>query len=261
MRGIFVATCAILLEALSLLMLANVVVVGSEPTTTLQQQHDDVRKMYQETGGKISQWKENTKECPADETDKHPPPPTQQIERIKHLPSEAMAGVEEDMLHLCATVSGGVYEAASRADFDRLLEMSGIRERFPDLNVRFFQNGVTFGRDWFPEQLSLNAPTFVGLITGSTLVLGWRGTVTIKDILADANIDSVAPWKQKLKGLEVQKAYYEMIKNVYFKSHAKDIENYVRGRYSTVPNQAKFDGTPITRIILTGHRYVMLEGM
>lgn len=222
--------------------------------------HEDVVKMYQETGKKISQWEGNQEcsasksgECSAEASSDHPHP-TIRIERIKHLPDEEMAGVDHDMLHLCATISGGVYDAASRSDFERVLEGSKIRERFPDLTLRFFQNGVTFGRDLFPEQISLDAPTFVAVITGSTLVLGWRGTVTIKDMFADANIDSVSPWQQKLKGLEVQKAYYEMIKDVYFRSHAKDIENYVKGAYSKVPNKAKKDGTPITRIILTGHR-------
>ena len=237
----------------------NVIHAGaeSEGTTT---GHEDVLKMYQETGKKISQWEEQQKcfvsksgECSAEESSERPPSPMR-IERIAQLPDEEMAGVDHDMLHLCATIAGGVYEAASRADFELLLTDSKVRERFPDLTVRFFQNGVTFGRGWFPEQLSLDAPTFVGVITGSTLVLGWRGTVTIKDILADANIDSVSPWQQKLKGLEVQKAYYEMIKNVYFRTHAKDIENYVKGAYSKVPNKAKKDGTRITRIILTGHR-------
>lgn len=222
--------------------------IASATAERTTMEHEDVLKLYQETGTKISQWEKTKKECSA-ETGGHP---QMRIERIKNLPSEDMAGMDHDMLHLCATVSGGVYEAASRADFDRLLQDSGIRKNFPDLSVRFFQNGVTFGRDWFPEQLSLNAPTFIGLITGSTLVLGWRGTVTIKDILADANIDSVAPWR-KLKGLEVQKAYYEMITKVYFNSHAKDIANYVKGKYSKVPNKAKKDGTPIKRIILAGH--------
>ena len=161
-----------------------------------------------ETGKKISQWEEKQKcsvsengECSAEVSSELPPPPMR-IERITYLPDEEMVGVDRDMLHLCATISGGVYEATSRADFERVLEDSEIRDRFPDLTLRFFQNGVTFGRDWFPKQISLNAPTFVAVITGSTLVLGWRGTVTIKDILADANIDSVSPWHQKLKCLK-----------------------------------------------------------
>lgn len=162
-----------------------------------------------------------------------------------------MVGVDHDMLHLCATVSGGVYDAASRTDFEELLRTSEIRKRFPDLTLRFFQNGVTFGRG-IPEALSLNPPTFVGLITGSTLILGWRGTVTIKDALADCKIDSIAPWKG-LKGLEVQKAYYEMVKHAYLQSHATDIKNYVKGDYSKIPNNTTKDGTRITKIILTGH--------
>jgi len=256
------AKCVVLATTLLLGASLNVLHAGAESEgTTTSAGHEDVQKMYQETGKKISQWKERQQECSVSESGEcsaegssDRPPSPMRIERIAHLPDEEMAGVDHDMLHLCATIAGGVYEAASRADFELLLTDSKVRETFPDLTVRFFQNGVTFGRDWFPEQLSLDAPTFVGVITGSTLVLGWRGTVTIKDILADANIDSVSPWKQKLKGLEVQKAYYEMIKNVYFRTHAKDIENYVKGAYSKVPNKVKKDGTPITRIILTGHR-------
>jgi hypothetical protein len=236
------------LEVFSSLKLTNAVSTEQNVSTAM------MVKRFQETNKKIEEWKTRKAEvCLSTTADEDPAPPDDaKIAIIKNLPSEEMAaGVDQDMLHLCATISGGVYEAASKGDFKEILEDPKICKAFPDLTVRWFQNGVTLGR-MLPEQLSMDAPTFVGIIAGSTLILGWRGTVTIKDMLSDAKIDSIGPWKA-LQGLEVQRAYYDMITKKYFRSHAKDIQNYIKGNYSKKPNGTEKDGTPITRIMLTGH--------
>ena len=254
------AAVVLLFQACVFLSLTRV--VYGEKGTAGSNRHEEILKLYQDTAKNIDEWSggNDVDVCSsggdgADEKTGTPVRMTtrEKIESIKHLPPEDMVGMDSDMLKLCATVAGGVYEANSKADFEKLMQDDEIQEKFPDLTVRFFQNGVTFGKDWFPEQLSLDAPTFVGLITGSTLILGWRGTATIKDVLADVDIDSVAPWRKTLSGLEVQKAYYDMVKNHYFKYHERDVQNYIKGSYSKVPGRTKKDGTPITRIILCGH--------
>lgn len=172
---------------------------------------------------------------------------------IEHLPSEDMVGVEKDLLQLCATISGATYGGASESDFkDILLSKPEIKQAFPNLVVRFYQNGVTVGRNGMLGAFSMNAPTLAAVTVGDVLILGWRGSVTIKDFIADASIDSVGPFNG-LKGLEVQEAYFSLIKKQYLKYHYKDIINFVKGTYSMVPNKNVKDGIKIKRIILTGH--------
>ena len=74
-------------------------------------------------------------------------------------------------------------------------------------------------------------------------------------MVADVRLDSVQPWKE-YPGLQVQGAYYGLIQNSYFgkrNGHQKDILNYINGSYSRVPNRTARDGTPIRRIVVTGH--------
>jgi hypothetical protein len=181
-----------------------------------------------------------------------------ELKKISHFPSsDNVGGVEEKFVRLCATMAGGVYKTTQKKEFEKLLTSNqAISEAFPDLTVRFYQTGVTLGRLNSSNRASLNAPTLAGVITGETLLLAYRGTVTIADLLADLKIDSVQPWKDNHTGLEVQGAYYDLIEDSYFgkkNSHKKDIINYVTGNYSKIPNKMAKDGTPIKRIIVSGH--------
>lgn len=166
------------------------------------------------------------------------------------------AGIEEKFLRLCATMAGGVYKTTSKKQFEYILNsVPEIGEQFPNLSLRFYQTGVTIGSLDNRSSVSLSAPTLAGVIVGETLVLAYRGTVTIADMVNDIRMTSVEPWKP-YKGLEVQRAYYNLIKTQYFggsHSHKKDIINYVNGNYSKVLNRTEKNGTPIKRILITGH--------
>lgn len=170
---------------------------------------------------------------------------------VDHLPTET--GIDSDLVQLCATISGATYTGDSKEDFRTILHSNeSIRKSFPDVIVRFYQNGVTIGKNSAFGSVSLNAPTFTAVTTADTLILAWRGSVTIADFVKDASIASVGPWEQ-LPGLEVQESYFDLIQKSYFRYHYKDIINYVLGTYSQVPNQTAKDGRNIRRIILTGH--------
>jgi hypothetical protein len=186
-------------------------------------------------------------------------PPT----KVKLSPptSADMVGVESDLLQLCATVSGNIYDAATKNAWTfekKLKEIKEVKTAYPELKVRFFENGITTPFK-IPEQLSFDPPSFTAIFTGKTegpytLILGWRGTSTACDLIADIAFGSTAPkgWK---KGLEVQATYYEMIK-AYFSNHESDILSYVT-EYNKDKNgtiiKGEGDGTLVKRIILTGH--------
>lgn len=177
-------------------------------------------------------------------------------DKIRHFPSLEDVGVEEKMVRLCATMAGGVYKTTHKKEFERILKDNpSICRDFPDLTLRFYQTGVTLYRMNSKSKVSLNAPTLAGVIVGDTLVLAYRGTVTLADMVADLQMESVQPWRS-YPGMAVQGAYYNLVRNSYFgkkTSHKKDIINYIRGSYSKVPNKSKKDGTPIKRIIVSGH--------
>jgi hypothetical protein len=165
------------------------------------------------------------------------------------------------LLHLCATVSGQLYEekATTRSAFEKILKnIPQVEKEFPNLQVRFLHTGPKFG-DIVPKLLSTNPPSFAGIITGDTLILAWRGTVTVQDMVADIKFSPTTPsgWDETCSGLQVQKVYYNMIKT-YFTSHEKDVLNYVSGNYMKdkdkhISNKPDERGSPIKRIILTGH--------
>jgi hypothetical protein len=63
---------------------------------------------------------------------------------------------------------------------------------------------------------------------------------------------SKAPWDD-MKDLQVQASYYDTIEKYFKERHGKDVTNMVNGTYSKVLDKNAKDGTPIKRIILTGH--------
>lgn len=65
---------------------------------------------------------------------------------------------------------------------------------------------------------------------GTTLILSWRGTVTVRDVLADKDIKS-SPYLD-LAGFEVQQAQYDLVKD-NFKFHQRDIVNTTNGEFKS----------------------------
>jgi hypothetical protein len=216
--------------------------------------HEKVLQFYEDTGKIIDKsWKEagdEPKKAKKAKTNTKLPVPV----KMKRMPSTGMVGVDKNILQLCATISGKIYddEATNTVKFQKMLDdIPEVKDNFPDLQVRTFDKGVSIGKNVVKELLSLNLPTFVIIITGETLILGWRGTKTAKDMIADAMFGSKAPWDD-MQDLRVQAVYYDMIEK-YFKNHGKDVTSKVNGTYSKVPGENKEDGTKIKKIILTGH--------
>jgi hypothetical protein len=218
-----------------------------------KEEHEAVLKLFKETNQKIdsSNAKSNPKRTKTEEEPEKPPA------KITNIPSSDMVGVDANLLQLCATISKEIYDEgpANRKMFQKLLtEIPEVKDNFPDLQVRFFDKGVTFGKN-VPEKLSFNPPTFTAVITGDTLILGWRGTKTVKDMIADISFGSTAPW-DNMKDLEVQKVYYERVDD-YFNNKGEDVCSFVTGNYminsnKKIPSEGP-DGTRIKTIILTGH--------
>mmetsp|Transcript_14361 Transcript_14361/g.21089 ORF Transcript_14361/g.21089 Transcript_14361/m.21089 type:complete len:408 (+) Transcript_14361:92-1315(+) len=181
---------------------------------------------------------------------------------INNLPPEEFIGknINRAELKLCASLSQLVYQRDiySRKGFQkRLDDLEEIKEAFPDvdLDVRWFSNGVSIGKNLFSERLTLNDPTFVGVVVDDTLVLCFRGTISVRDLLEEAKFESIIPKRWKVKGLEIQQRHSEMVDS-YLRSHGNDIKKYLTGKFMDDPGK-KWDGktmqTPIKKVICTGH--------
>jgi hypothetical protein len=252
------------------------------PTTTAETKedtkpHDDLLESLSETKRLIAKPRKKKKfgaEPPADndDGDDNDKPPSKKKIKIEepgvgtignNVPSLGIVGVNnKKLLHLSATISGQMYDekAINGPALEHILlqNIPQVAKEFPDLQVRFLQTGPRFG-DIVPKALSTNPPSFAGIITGDTLILAWRGTVTLSDMLADIEFSSATPsgWDETCPGLQVQEVYYHMIK-AYFTKHEQDILDYVSGNYMKDKNKPLSDkpeerGIPIKRIILTGH--------
>lgn len=128
---------------------------------------------------------------------------------VTKLPStEESVGVDSSFIQLCATIAGGVYSVNHKKPFQQFLDKSipdDKKKYFPDLEVQVYQTGVKLpGIE--NSKFSSNPPSFTMVTTGDTLILGWRGTVSFKDMLADMDLDSIS-LAHDLVGLEVQEAY------------------------------------------------------
>jgi hypothetical protein len=121
-------------------------------TTT---KHDEVLKLFEETGKIIdSAWKEAGD---APNKAKKPKPNEKIPVKMERMPSTGMAGVDKNLLQLCATISGKIYddEATNRVKFQKLLmDVPEVKDNFPDLQVRTYDKGVSIGKNLVKEQLS-----------------------------------------------------------------------------------------------------------
>ena len=228
----------------------------------------EIKRQCQETNTKISAWeqengslatiepaakKKKTKTHSYEDKSNAKMTTSEQVSTFVKTVTEAKlldVEVDDDLFHLCAEASVAIYDNPSKAEFQTSLKASTIGEKFPDLHVHFFQNGITVGRD-VPESISLNPPTFASIFVGSTLILCWRGSTTIKDWLIDLKIKSTKPFDAENSDLEVHAAMYDVFKEKY-KANFLFIEKYVKGDYN-LRGDFKKDGVPITKILLTGH--------
>ncbi|OEU11220.1 hypothetical protein FRACYDRAFT_246333 [Fragilariopsis cylindrus CCMP1102] len=131
----------------------------------------------------------------------------------------------------------------------KTLESAAVfAKSFPNSEIEKFLDSAHGGGKG--ETTHGNPPLFIGITTGSILILCWRGTHTPGDALKDFELDSTAPFEGQT--LEVQKDLYNTIKNNY-EINFGSIKEYVKGDYSQVKGKQAKDGVQIKRIILTGH--------
>lgn len=206
-----------------------------------------VMKAAESLGGDISADAEQTTPSDAETT------PKMIISNVASG-AEVVDYIDDEMLKLLATISGEIYDEGfpNKLEKDLLNNKKGLKASFVDLKVRFIKKGVTI--PGISSRLNPVTP-FSAIITGSTLILAWRGTSSFMDLIADINFTPAKPFKGEYKDLAVQGSFYKKARGD-LESKKNDIASYIKGKYmidktKKVINEP--DGKKITRIILTGH--------
>jgi Lipase (class 3) len=160
-----------------------------------------------------------------------------------NIPSVDMAGVPPNMVQLCATISGKIYQdknISTREEFQEILDKTIPSKQLKDVSVLLYVE---------PRR----NPTMTITRTGQTLVIGWRGTQKFQDVLTDFKIDTFAPWKQEHPLLEVPKVHYDMVDS-YFQHYGDALTAMILGNYRVTNNPTTVGvAVQIKEIVLTGH--------
>jgi len=145
---------------------------------------------------------------------------------FKHIPTKEMTGISPDMTQLCATLSSRLYDAT---EIDELhIKTVDDFEAVPFI----FDNGGAFNQTSSP---------FGVVITGKTMILGWRGTSGLMDQLNDVACapQSSMMWRKHAETIKAQGAMTSVAADDLV-THENDIIKKIID-----------DG--ITEIITTGH--------
>jgi Lipase (class 3) len=164
-------------------------------------------------------------------------------ESFTHIPNVDMVGVDPNIVQLCATISGQIYQdktISTREEFQELLD-----RKIPKSNPL---SGTVQVLSYVEPLVN---PTVTFTRAGSTLIIGWRGTQKFQDVLTDFQIDTFAPWEDKYPDLEVPKAQYDLVVT-YFRRLGLNLTNMILGEF-VVPNVTADLTAPIQDVILTGH--------
>jgi len=149
---------------------------------------------------------------------------------IKHAPKKDMSGVDEPILKLCASVAGQIYgcksDVVSPKDHFDLPEGAEV--------IHFENHG---------EPYCNVTPHMVVVVTGTTMILGWKGTATPSDALSDFHMLPVTStrWSKISKQIKVHGGFFSAIEN--------DLTNLEEFLVKTMEKQEP----KITEIITTGH--------
>jgi len=145
---------------------------------------------------------------------------------FKHIPTKEMTGISPDMTQLCATLSNRLYHAT---EIDELhVKTVDDFEAVPFI----FDNGGAFNQTSSP---------FGVIISGKTMILGWRGTSGLIDQLNDVACapQSSMIWRKHAETIKAQGAMTSVAADDLV-THENDIIKKIID-----------DG--ITEIITTGH--------
>jgi len=147
------------------------------------------------------------------------------------VPTKEMTGVEPHITRLCATISKQLYNLKSKDQFK-----VSTKDNKGELVI--FNNH---------KPIALATPPFAAVVSGDTMILGWRGTDPegVFDLLNDVacSPQSNIAWRQHAKNVKVQGAMTSIVLND-IALHENEIIAEIKARGAK--------GTPIKEIVCTG---------
>jgi len=172
----------------------------------------------------------------------------EEIETIKitNLPGENATGLSKDLLQLAASISKVIYDHTTDGNSatnnrvsmqNTLIEMmQNSNSDHHHLSVRFLDQGATI--PGISTIVKLKTP-FSATITGKTLILGWRGTHSIPEIMVDIKGETTSLEWANLQALEVHKIIYHKVM-ADLQAHQKALIHFINGEYNrSDPNKHK----------------------
>mmetsp|Transcript_10497 Transcript_10497/g.23173 ORF Transcript_10497/g.23173 Transcript_10497/m.23173 type:complete len:408 (-) Transcript_10497:116-1339(-) len=147
-------------------------------------------------------------------------------DQIKYVPTKEMTGVTYEVTRMCASVSGQVYFAKSKNDFDF------GQDKNKEIEIIFFDDN---------QKLNPTTPAFVIAVTGSTMIMGWTGTTNPMDMFVDVAFAPHASraWTHTARNIRAQGSMLAVVEN-HMCLHEEMICNEITKR-------------GIEEIIFTGH--------
>jgi len=155
---------------------------------------------------------------------------------VLKLPSKYKTGISPEMTRVCATISGKIYKAEKKSD----LNISD--GKIKDLKVVLLDRNICVdGKDKVKANLDASTPTFAIVVTGKTMILGWRGSKNPMDYIVDAAFVPLASrsWIKKAPCVRAQGAMLAIVEN-----HMCIHEDFILG---------EIQRNRIDEIVLTGH--------
>ena len=152
---------------------------------------------------------------------------------IKILPTKEMTGLDPFYAQLCATVSVNLYKEGKLDDFvlDQGYKLDSVGlTKVPEV-ILYDNNGI----------FECTNPSFVVVVAGTKMILGWRGSQTVMDW--DRNLgfhaSSSFRWKNVAKTVKVHGSYLSLVEDCLIE-HEDFILKEIKTR-------------GITELIFTGH--------
>mmetsp|Transcript_17331 Transcript_17331/g.21900 ORF Transcript_17331/g.21900 Transcript_17331/m.21900 type:complete len:517 (-) Transcript_17331:86-1636(-) len=145
---------------------------------------------------------------------------------IKIAPDKSMTGVDGTMTRLCASVAGQIYNSSKAEDFN--LSIGDIEADV----VHFEDHGTPY------EGVT---PNMAAVVRGSTMILGWQGSTTISDFIADFNMVPIVSsrWSKVSKEIKVHAGFAANVDNDFALLDSELVK--------------KMEEHKITELIMTGH--------
>lgn len=131
------------------------------------------------------------------------------------VPTKEMTGVEPHMTQLCSTLSSQLYKKTKFEDFKL-----STKDNKAELLI-YDDHG----------KLKEATPPFGAVVSGDTLILGWRGTSGISDLMSDAaaSPQSNFAWRKHAKTIKVQAPMNSIAQNDLV-THEEELIKEIKAR-------------------------------